>query len=148
MIKRISLALFTIWYASVSLVIFGMKINHHAVESHNDQWITHAVAMTDSSCDTDSNSCISCGDGWWVWCCDNESTCFVKCSKWVWLYAYTNPKDDDKQIIDDSDISLFSYTTLNWTFSEYKIIWNRKKDITYQISQTPHYRVGIIQLVL
>jgi hypothetical protein len=31
---------------------------------------------------------------------------------------------------------------------EYKIIWHTKKDLAYQISQTPHYRVGIIQLVL
>ena len=150
MIKKISLALFTLWYASVSLVIFGMKINHHGLEHHDDQWTNHVVGMVeDSSCgEKNTTSCMSYGDEWWAWCCDNETACFVKCSKWVWLYAYTNPKDENEQIQGDVYIPSLPYFIANIKPDEYHIIWHTKKNLVYQISQTPHYRVGIIQLVL
>ncbi|HNG97541.1 MAG TPA: hypothetical protein PLW93_04700 [Candidatus Absconditabacterales bacterium] len=150
MIKKISLALFTLWYASVSLVIVGMKINHHGLEHHDDQGASHIVGIAeDSSCgEKNTASCVSCGDGGGEGCCDNETTCFVKCSKGVGLYAYTNPKDENEQIQGDVYIPSLPYFITGIKPDEYKIIGHTKKDLAYQISQTPHYRVGIIQLVL
>lgn len=117
--------------------------------SNNEDWSAHAIAISNWwNCNMDSESCTNCGDGWWAWCCNNETTCFVKCSKWVWLYAYTNPKDEDCQILDTIDTASVVYFVANREFSDYKIIWNRKKQVNYQVSQAPHYRVGIIQLVL
>lgn len=148
MIKKIFISRLALFYAILSLVIFDIRIDHHSSKTDDSEWTSYATNLSSCYCYGKGDLCINCDDIWWEECCENESSCFAECSKWVWLYAYTNPKDDSDQIISNRDATPSLYSKPNHKISEYKIIWYKNKIPIYQASQTPHYRVGIIELLV